>query len=75
MDIASKKLIFIEKYIQLKNEKLVDKLSAILGNELSSSVKAEKDLSDFFGIISEEESVELKTAIENGCEKIDYNEW
>ncbi len=75
MDIATKKLIFIKKYIQLNNEELVDKLSSILVNELSTSVKTEKRMSDFFGIISEEESVELKTVIEDGCEKIDYNEW
>ena len=40
MDITTKKLIFIEKYIQLKNEKLVDKLSVILGLEHTLSGKS-----------------------------------
>jgi hypothetical protein len=75
MDITTKKLIFIEKYIQLKNEKLVDKLSVILGLENTRSVKSKKKMSDFLGIISDIESKEMKDAIQKGCENIDYNEW
>ena len=75
MDITTKKLIFIEKYIQLKNEKLVDKLSVILGLEHTRSGKTKKKMSDFFGIISDTESKEMKNAIEKGCENIDYHEW
>jgi len=75
MDITAKKLNFIEKYIQLKNEKLVDKLSLILGIENSHQRKSKKKLSDFFGIITSNEGNEMKSAIQKGCKNIDYNEW
>jgi len=74
MDITAKKLEFIEKYIQLKNEKLVDKLSSILGDEINRLGK-QKNIADFFGIISAKEGNEMKNAINKGCENIDYNEW
>jgi hypothetical protein len=75
MDIAAKKLEFIEKYIQLKNEKLVDKLSLLLGSETLHTSKPRKNIEDFFGIISAKEGNEMKNAIEKGCDNIDYNEW
>ena len=75
MDITAKKLEFIEKYIQLKNEKLIDKLSSILGNEIKRSGKPKKSIADFFGVISTKEGNDMKNAIRKGCENIDYNEW
>ncbi|MFA6401055.1 MAG: hypothetical protein WCX31_05440 [Salinivirgaceae bacterium] len=74
MDLASRKLAFIEDYLHLSNEKLIDKLDTLLPKEKKSAAPKRK-LSDFFGIMSIEEGTEFMNNIENGCSNINYNEW
>jgi hypothetical protein len=74
MDLAAKKLAFIEEYLHLSNEKLIDKLDSLLRKEKKSAAPKRK-LSDFFGIMSKDEGIELLNNIENGCSNIDHNEW
>ena len=74
MDLSAKKLAFIEEYLRLSNEKLIDKLESILRKE-KRKAETGKKLSDFFGIMTNEEGEELMRNINEGCENIDYNEW
>ena len=74
MDLASKKLAFIEEYLHLSNEKLIDKLDTLLRKEKEKTAP-KKSLSDFFGIMTKEEGSELIRNIDDGCENIDHNEW
>ena len=37
--------------------------------------KSGKEMIKFSGILTNDESVELKQIIESGCEKVDLNEW
>ena len=73
MDLAAKKLAFIEEYIHLSNEKLIDKLDSLLRKEKEQDTP-KKTLFDFFGIMTEEEGEEFMKNINDGCENVDYNE-
>ena len=75
MDLATKKLAFIEDYLHLSNEKVIDKLFSILKKEKTKTKKAQKTLADFYGIMGKKEGEEFKKIIEEGCENIDNNEW
>ncbi len=74
MDLAAKKLAVIDEYLHLSNEKLIDKLDSLLRKEKKLE-EPKKKLSDFIGIMSEEEGKEMMNDIEKGCSNIDYNEW
>ncbi len=74
MDLSAKKLAFIEEYLHLSNEKLIDKLDSLLRRE-KEKASPKRALSDFFGIMTKEEGEELKRNIKDGCENIDDNEW
>jgi hypothetical protein len=74
MDLAAKKLAFIEEYLHLSNEILIDKLDSLLHKEKEKST-SQKSLSDFWGILSKEEGSNLTKSISQGCRRIDYNEW
>lgn len=74
MDLAAKKLAFIEEYLHLSNEKIIDRLASILRKEKKNDTP-KKSLSDFFGIMDKEEGEEFMRNINEGCENIDENEW
>lgn len=74
MDLAAKKLAFIEEYLHLSNEKLIDKLAAILRREKKSE-NEKKTLVDFYGIMSSKVGKQFMRNIKEGCENIDTNEW
>jgi hypothetical protein len=74
MDLAAKKLAFIEEFLHLSDEKLIDKFDSLLRKE-KKSITSKRKLSDFFGIMPKEEGLELLNNIESGCGKIDHNEW
>ena len=74
MDLASKKLAFIEDYLHISNEKIIDKLSSILKKEKTKSGIPKKSLLDFFGILNKTEGEEFKRItkllrINNPCSK------
>jgi hypothetical protein len=71
MDLSAKKMAFIEEYIHLKNEQLIDKLSSLLKKEKNKQYRKRRSLADFMGIMNEAEGNEFKKDIEEGCEKID----
>ena len=76
MDLAAKKLAFIQEYLHLSNEKLIDKLDLLLRKEKEKGELTEsKTLSDFFGIMTEDEGKKFMNDINDGCRKIDHNEW
>jgi len=74
MDLATKKLAFIEEYLHLSNEKIIDRLASILQRE-KEITSSKKHLSDFFGIMNKKEGKEFMKNIKDGCENIDSNEW
>ena len=74
MDLAAKKLAFIEEYLHLSNKKLIDRLSSILQREKKTEMP-NKSFSDFFGIMGKEEGEGFMRNIKEGCENIDDNEW
>ncbi len=75
MDLAKKKLEFIKEVLQLSNEKIIDKLSDMLKKEKMHRTPGKKSAKDFYGIMDKMEGEEYKATIEEGCEKIDKNEW
>ncbi len=75
MDIARKKLEFIKEVLHLSNEKIIDKLSAVLKKEKKHHMSDKKSVKDFYGIMDKDEGLEFKATIEEGFEKIDKNEW
>lgn len=70
MDIAGRKLRFIQKYLQVTDEKIIAQLEAIL--KTAKTEKIQKiSVHDFVGILSEEEAEKMKRDIEEACENID----
>jgi len=76
-DIATRKLHFIEKYLRLDDEDLINKLEAVLLEEkkLSSSGSDKPSVYDFVGVLGEKEAEQMKKDIQDACEKIDEDEW
>ena len=65
MDIATRKLRFIQKYLQVTDEKVIDQLESIL--KLPGKEKKKKtSVHDFVGIMREEEAEKMKKDIEEG---------
>jgi len=75
MDLARKKLEFIKEVLHLSNEKIIDKLSDVLKKEKKHHTQSKKSVKDFYGIMDNAEGTEFRATIEEGCEKIDKNEW
>ena len=61
----------------LKNEvnDFVDFLILKEKKKLKSAPKEENSIMKFAGILSDEEGEELKNIIEDGCGKVDLNDW
>lgn len=74
MDLATRKLAFIEEFLHLSNEALVNKLEALLHTGKKHK-RTKNRLGDFFGIMSKEDGDMFKQSIIDDCRKIDYNEW
>ena len=74
MNIQTAQLQFIEEYVKLKNMTIIEKLSAVLKKEKTKQKNISSVL-NFVGIIDKDEAIEIKKVIEEGCEKIDKNEW
>jgi hypothetical protein len=57
-----------------KQRKVLDFIINISGSGIPPGVPG-KNLIKFAGSLSEEDAEELSQIIQEGCEKIDYNEW
>jgi len=69
-----KKLIEDLKNLPFDSQKKVQEFAhALLITQ--SRGKAGKEMVRFSGMLNHEEAGELKKIIENGCEKVDINEW
>ena len=57
-----------------KQRKVLDFITHLSGSGIPPGVPGKK-LIKFAGSLSEEDAEELSQIIQEGCEKIDYNEW
>jgi hypothetical protein len=57
-----------------KQRKVLDFIIHLSGSGIPPGVPG-KNLIKFAGSLSEEDAEELSQIIQEGCEKIDYNEW
>jgi len=69
-----RKLHLIEDVLKVKNDEVLIAIEAIL-NDYKGKPKKSVSLSDFAGIITEDEAAEMKKAIAETCENIDDNDW
>jgi hypothetical protein len=73
MSIKERKMQFIEKYISIDNESLLDALDAML----NQSVKAEPKPSiyNLLGVMTHDEAAQMKKVIQENCENINPDDW
>ncbi len=74
MDLQTRKLNFIEEFLHLNNEKLLDKLEKLLKLEKPKE-KNKISVYDVMGVISKEEGDYMQHVIEENCEKINQDDW
>ncbi len=76
-DIATRKLHFIEKYLRLDDEDLINKLEAVLqeGKKVANPTSGKPLVHDFVGVLDKKEAEQMKKDIQDACEKIDEDEW
>lgn len=74
MSEEARKLNLISALLTEKDEQVLNEIETIL---LTKKMKAVGQLTfkDFAGILSHEESNEMKRVIEESCEQIDPNDW
>jgi hypothetical protein len=79
MDLQERKLEFIEEYIRLSDEKIIDKLEKVLRSEKKRSVKSEiKSLTqaEMDNMIEEsEEDIRLGNIISHDAVKLEVLSW
>jgi len=74
MDFNERKIQFVEHYLKLENEQLLTKLERVMrGNEAPKEKRI--SFKKYLGFLSKKEVSQLTKVIEEGCEKIDSNEW
>ncbi len=74
IDVPSRKIKFIQEYLQLEDEQTMFQLGNLLYSK-TSTMTNKRSFRDFVGIISQEDAKEMIDAIEDGCEKIDNENW
>lgn len=74
MDLQTRKLNFIQEVLAVGNEKIIDKLEALLRKEKKKNVKG-PSVYDLLGVLSEEEAESMKKEIEASCETIHDEDW
>ena len=74
MDLQTRKLNFVQEFLALSNEKIIDKLESVLKKEKKQEDK-ERSFYDLVGVISEEEANEMEKEIEASCEQIHEDDW
>ena len=74
MDIQTRKLNFIQEVLAVSNEKIIDKLEALLRKERKKNIKS-PSVYDLLGVLSEEEAEQMKKEIEASCETIHEEDW
>lgn len=71
----ARKLHLIEELLRTKSEKVLTEVEAVL-NRTKGIKKIEKvSAHEFSGIISKEDAALMEAAIDEGCEKINPNDW
>lgn len=58
------------------NERTLTELESVLKkNRKKTKPSPTRKISDFTGVMSEADAMQIKKAIRDSCEKIDFNEW
>ena len=74
MDLATKKLAFIEEYLRLTNEKIINKLSQVLHSEKEKSQHLTQNEMDAM-IEESEEDIKLGNVISHQALKQEVQNW
>ncbi len=70
----SRKIRIIEAVLKVEDDTLLNEVEAIL-SQTKNEKPPTKSFIDFTNSFTEEEAREFEKVIEEGCEKIDENEW
>ena len=75
IDIATRKLHFIEEYLRIEDETLIKKLENLLNKERQDEKAQKPTAQDFLGLLGKEEADQMKKNIEDACENINQDDW
>ncbi len=70
----AKKLHLIEAILKIENDAVLDEVETVLKNNNKHVVKR-KSFKEFAGTMSDTEVAEMEKIIEDGCEKINPDDW
>ena len=71
----TKKLHLIEELIHIDNEEILLEIEFLIKKSSQKVHKEALSANEFLGLISEEDSNLIEKAIEDGCEKINADDW
>jgi len=74
MITEAKKLHIIEEVLKINNDAVLMEIEAALDKNLREGRK-KRSAHDFSGLLSEKDASLIDAAIEEGCEKIDPDDW
>jgi len=70
----TKKISIIEAVLKIEDEDILNEVQAVLAKSGNKTI-IEKSFVDFTNSFTEEEAEEFEKIIEEGCEKINENDW
>jgi hypothetical protein len=71
----SRKINIIEAVLKVEDDTILNEVEAILAKPANKITTTGKSFLDFTKSLTEEEADEFEKIIEEGCEKINENEW
>ncbi len=71
----ARKLQLIEELIKIKSEEVLSEIEAVVKKSSRSSRVGKLSAHDFSGVISKEDAILMENAINEGCEKINPDDW
>jgi len=76
MLLENRKIQVIEEVLKV-NERTLTELESVLKKNRKKKTKPSptRKISDFTGVMSKADAIQIKKAIRDSCEKIDFNEW
>ncbi len=75
MYTESRKIQLIEDVLKTDSETVLRKLESVLKKSEIKMQSGKNSFSDFVGILNSKDAASMKKIIEDGCERIDENDW
>ena len=75
MYFEAKKLHLIEDLLKIKSEAALLEIETVVKKSLKAKKSKNSSARDFLGLISEEDSRLMESAIEEGCEQVNPDDW